>query len=79
MPEQLNLEQAVRDLVNDLCAVLYEHGYQKISVGALMRVIGVAEEQAVKHDQEIIDLLHHFEKQSKLPRNTQVPPGATFH
>ena len=79
MSDLTQLEDAVHDLVVDLCAVLYEHGYQQISVGALMRVIGVSAEQASQHDQDVIDLLQHFAKSSPQPKNTAVPPGTTFH
>jgi hypothetical protein len=44
-----------------------------------MRVIGVSDEQASKHDGETIDLLQHFRDRSPQPRNTQIPPGTTFH
>ena len=63
----------------DLCSVLYEHGYQEISVGALMRVVGVSEEQSQKHDQEIIDLLQHFAMTGTPPPHAQIPPGTTLH
>ena len=79
MSESNQLELAVQELITDLCEVLYTHGYQEISVGVLMRVIGVSEEQCHKHDREVIDLLSHFAKQSAKPKNTHIPPGTTLH
>ena len=79
MPESQLLEEALRDLILDLCRVLHAHGYQEISVGALMRVIGVAEERAAHHDAEVIDLMEHFAKPAFPHANVQVPPGTVFH
>jgi hypothetical protein len=79
MSDTRNLEKAVGDLIFDLCGVLYQHGYQEISVGSLMRVIGVAPESAAKHDSEIIDLTQHFSRKTNLPSNQEIPPGVTWH
>lgn len=79
MPESQLLEEALRDLILDLCRVLHTYGYQEISVGALMRVIGVAEERAADHDAEVIDLVEHFAKTAPPHANVQVPPGTVFH
>jgi hypothetical protein len=79
MSESKQLEQAVEELIVDLCAVLYEHGYQEVSVGALMRVIGVDAQEATKHDQEIINLTQQFSDPSSAPLTAIVPAGTTFH
>ena len=76
MPE---LEKSVRDLIVDVCGVLYNHGYQQISVGALMRLIGVDSKKAQAHDQNFIDLYEHFQNQSPPPSNQKIPPGTVFH
>jgi|LauGreDrversion4_2_1035121.scaffolds.fasta_scaffold4099898_1 hypothetical protein len=79
MSEPKQLEDSVRDLIVDLCAVLYQHGYQEISMGALMRVIGVSSDRASAHDQQLIDLCEHFANQKIPHKNQQVPPGTVFH
>ena len=63
----------------DLCGVLYSHGYQEISVGALMRVIGVPAERAAEHDQDMIDIQSQFAGLMPMPKNIEIPPGTVFH
>ena len=79
MSEQDQFEQSVKNLIEDLCDVLYKHGYQEISVGALMRVIGVSYDRAQEHDDELIDLHKHFAEIKSMPKNQKVPPGTVFH
>jgi hypothetical protein len=73
------LEEAVKDLIMDLCGTLYCHGYQQVSVGAIMRLIGVPPERASEHDGNIIDLHDQFAKSAVRPKNLEVPPGTVFH
>ena len=73
------LERAVRDLIMDLCGVLYSHGYQEISVGALMRVIGIPAERAAEHDHSIINISSQFSALMPRHKNLEVPPGTVFH
>jgi len=63
----------------DLCEILYTHGYQEVSVGALMRLIGVAKDRATSHDSEIIDLVEHFAHSGIKTPNHTIPPGTTLH
>jgi hypothetical protein len=79
MSDSQTLEKTIHDLIVDLCGVLYDHGYQEISVGSLMRVIGVDPASAAKHDDNTIDLQHHFAGRSPLHRNQAIPPGTTLH
>lgn len=74
-----SLEQSLRLLIVDLCRVLHSHGYQEISVGALMRVIGVEESRACEHDTVLIDLTEHFATPGWQHSNQEVPPNTTFH
>ena len=76
-PKELELEQAVHDLIIDLCEVMYNHGYSEVSIGALMRVIGVANERARDHDAHVIDLLEHFAKDRTSA--DPIPPGTVLH
>lgn len=62
MLDENTLEHNLHVLIVDLCRVMHGHGYETISVGAMMRLIGVGEERARQHDQEWIDLAQYFEK-----------------
>lgn len=79
------LEEHVYDLIIDLCAVLYEKGYRTVPLGAMMRIIGVAEEFAVEHDSEVFELDDDFmqvleEKKGKSGLIEECrPPGVTLH
>ncbi len=71
-------EKEVRDLVVDMCSVLVEHGIVELHVGGLMRLLGISEEQAQEHDDEIM-LLDSVEKFQQAQAETQIPPGTTIH
>lgn len=75
-------EQALRDVIIDLCEVLYRHGYRQAPVGAIMRLIGVPEERAQQHDSEVFGLDDDFLEQlakRKLMSDSSVPPGTQLH
>lgn len=68
------LEDAVRDLLIDICEVMAARGYEMVSVGALMRLIGVSEERACTHDSEYFALDTDFQgilAQREFERKTQ--------
>ena len=73
MPDQQELEQAVRDLIQDLIMVLSRHGVAQVSMGSLMRLCGVDNETATRYDDEIVDLLHTDSGAA------EVPAGVTLH
>lgn len=73
-----SLDAAIRQLIVDLCKVLHQHGYHEISIGALMRVIGVDADRAAEHDSKVIDLNEHFQTGACHP-NHKIPPGTTLH
>lgn len=54
------LEQAVQDLLLDICEVMGRQGYEAVNIGALMRLIGVGDERAAKHDAEFFQLDEEF-------------------
>lgn len=84
-PEDLTIdilnEDSVRDLVTAICALLYERGIHEIHVGGLMRLIGVDEDLAADHDDELMILSDHekFESTTGIDTGEQVPPGTTIH
>jgi hypothetical protein len=57
-----DLEQHVQALIMDVMKVLHEHGVTEINVGGLMRIIGVDNENAREHDDEVIELTEKFTK-----------------
>lgn len=82
MISEEDLEQALRDVIIDICEVLYDHGYRQAHVGAIMRLIGVPEDRAQKHDSEVFGLDEDFLEQlanRKLMSSTRLPPGSRLH
>ena len=83
------LETEVRDLLMDICEVMARRGYEVVSVGAMMRLVGVGEERSREHDAEYFALDDDFQgmlvqreldrknKNKKAPR--QSPDGVTLH
>ena len=76
------LEYHIRELLIDICAVLYERGYEVVPVGAMMRLVGVDGDRAKAHDQEFFALDKSFQElleQRKHPPPKSAPEGATLH
>jgi len=79
------LEDAVQDLIIDLCEILYKRGYRTVPIGGLMRLIGVNADYAADHDTEIFTLDNDFEVmlKAKQLKKQQIPiappPGAILH
>ena len=83
-PKPDPLEDAVQDLIIDLCEILYKRGYRIVPIGAIMRLIGVEEARAAEHDNEIFSLDNDFELMLQAKQEEQniplaPPPGATLH
>lgn len=86
MPEQDDntLEQKIEEVMLELMAVLWSNGFKEASVGALMRLMGVDEEDAAEHYNDVVLLDEHFadvaaEMANKHKKNFTVPPGTTVH
>jgi hypothetical protein len=62
MLDHLEVDQAVRLTILNLCVVLYDCGISEIHVGAIMRLLGVPNPQAAAHDDERILLDTDFVK-----------------
>lgn len=62
MPEQQILEQELRMFMVEICAVLYRHGYQTVSLGALMRLVGIHANVALAHDDTVVELDSEFKE-----------------
>jgi hypothetical protein len=76
------LESAVRELIIDLCEVMYRRGYESVPVGAMMRLVGVGNERAANHDHEFFALDREFEEVIKTRKRSvpeKTPQGVTLH
>jgi hypothetical protein len=76
------LETAIRDLLIDLCEVMYQRGYTTVPVGAMMRLVGVGGERARRHDNEYLTLDEDFQGMLELrkqPKLREAPQGVTLH
>jgi len=62
MLDELEQDQAVRLLMYKVMMVLYNHGIREVSVGGLMRVLGVDNANAAEHDDEVIIIDTKFAK-----------------
>lgn len=82
MPKPDPLEQAVQDFILDVCEVMYRRGFDSAPIGAIMRLIGVPESTAEKHDNEHFVLDEDFEKTILTRHHSvpqQAPQGVTLH
>jgi hypothetical protein len=83
MSDSNELEKTVRDIIVGVCGVLYKHGFQTVSLGAVMRLVGVDQEVAAQHDEEQFVLDDDFRtlwvQLDFGQQGNQVPPGTTLH
>ena len=70
MLDEKQFESAIQDLIIDICEVMYRRGYESVSIGAVMRLVGVNEENARKHDNHIFPLDEDFERLLAFRKNT---------
>lgn len=78
------LYQYVRQVMLEIMAVLWAHGQTTLHVGAVMRLLGVPENEASLHDDERLDISENgseLMQQLRLYRFQQnhVPAGTTIH
>ena len=76
-------EEAVRDLVVNLCWVLQDHGITEVHVGGLMRLVGIDEELAAEHDDELM-VITDIQQVPRTKGDTNeilqvAPPGTKLH
>jgi hypothetical protein len=62
MLENLDIDQAVRMAILNLCVVLHDCGITEVHVGGIMRILGVPDDLAQQHDDERIILDNEFVK-----------------
>ena len=62
MLDDADLDQTIRLAILNLMVVLYDCGITEIHVGGLMRILGVSNDRAEKHDNELVTLDKNFVK-----------------
>jgi len=62
MLDDLDIDQAVRLAILNLCVVLHDCGITEVHVGGIMRILGVPDNLAQEHDDERIILDNEFVK-----------------
>ena len=62
MLDDLDIDQAVRLAILNLCVVLHDCGITEVHVGGIMRILGVPDDLAQEHDDERIILDNKFVK-----------------
>ena len=82
MLDEDQLQKRIKAIMMDLMIVLYDHGIKEAHMGAMMRLLGVDDASAAKHDDESVVLDEKFgEMITKLNKQvpSTVPSGTTFH
>lgn len=83
MQDDNTIHDRIKNIMLDVMAVLYENGIKEIHMGAMMRLLGVADEAASQHDDEMIELDEKFAEmiaaQGKGSVKTEIPAGTVFH
>ena len=62
MLDDLDIDQAVRLAILNLCVILHDCGITEVHVGGIMRILGVPDDLAQEHDDERIILDNKFVK-----------------
>ena len=79
-PDQLH--EQIRTIMMDIMAVLYRNNFRTVRMGAMMRLLGVDDETAAEHDQDVVELDEKFAEVLK-ELNTlapiEIPQGTTIH
>ena len=82
MLEEDQLHTRIKEIMVDIMIVLYEPGIKEAHMGAMMRLLGVDDESAAKHDDESVVLDEKFgEMITKLNKSVPptIPSGTTVH
>ena len=77
------LHERIKTVMLEVMGVLYDNNITLVHMGAMMRLLGVDDDKASVHDNELIELDEKFGAMlSQLNKNTapvEIPEGATFH
>ncbi len=73
-------EEAIKDLVVNICLVLADFGITEVHVGGLMRLVGIDEELAAEHDDELMIITDIQQLRAPKEEAQEVrPPGTILH
>ena len=79
-PDQLH--EQIRTIMMDIMAILYRNNFKTVRMGAIMRLLGVQDNVAAEHDQDVIELDEKFAEVFK-ELNTlgpiEIPKGTIIH
>ena len=78
MLDEFELEAHVRSLITDIMVVMYEHGVREVHMGGMMRMLGIDNDTATAHDNEVVILSEEFAKYVK-QINEPRPIDQTLH
>ena len=78
------LYQYIRQVMLEIMAVLWVNGQTTLHVGAMMRLLGVPEDEAKLHDDERLDLSENCAELAQhmtlqRSQDSSVPSGVTIH
>ena len=82
MSDEDQLQKSIKAIMMEIMILLYYHGIKEAHMGAMMRLLGVDDASAAKHDDESVVLDEKFgELVTKLNRPVpiNIPSGTTFH
>ena len=54
--KEYQTELVFKELILEICSVLYRYGYADVSLGAIMRLLGIEDQRASKHDRHYLTL-----------------------
>jgi hypothetical protein len=78
MLDDTELDQTIRLAILNLMVVLYECGIEEVHIGGIMRILGVANDKAQRHDNERLVLNEEFVKYVE-QINTPRPADQLLH
>lgn len=77
------LESAVRDILIEICAIMFRYGYQDVPVPPMLMLLGVPEEKAQNHQGEFFtydaDFQDMWEKRQKAKQTKVELTSKTLH
>ena len=78
MLDEYQLDQTIKVALMNLMVVLYDCGITEVHLGGVMRILGVSNETASRHDDERLILDDDFVKYVE-ELNTPRPPDQPLH
>jgi hypothetical protein len=78
MLDDKDLDETIRQALMNLMVVLYDCGIKQVHIGGLMRILGIDNKIAAKHDDELIVVDEKFVKYVE-QYNEPRPVDQTLH